>query len=128
MNYRRRRDQAQIEATAEHRRREDAAARLQDAVPLLESMRLTLEEVPTDGRTPSMPYVRPIVVASAPAHFGIRCLEPRCDGRHDLTQPILDGLRKSMTRFGGQSTCDGMLGEVPCDRTLSYLCEATYRK
>jgi hypothetical protein len=126
MNYRRKRDPALVEATAEHRRREDAASRLRDVAPLLQSLRLTFEDVAAEGRVAAATYVRPVVVASAPAHFEIRCMEPRCDGRHDLTTPILDALRRSLTSYSGRSNCDGMVGDMPCDRTLAYSCEATY--
>ena len=127
MYQRRRRDQPLSEATVEHRRREDAAPRLRDAAPRLESLRLTFEDLQEDGRTQLPSYVRPVVIASAPAHFEVRCLEPKCDGRHDLTAEILAGLQKSLSSFRGQSSCNGMVGDASCQRTLSYLCEATYR-
>ena len=53
--------------------------------------------------------------------------EPRCNGRHDLTDAILRGLRQAQSRFAGTSQCDGMVGDVPCNRTLAYECEAGYR-
>jgi hypothetical protein len=55
-------------------------------------------------------------------------MEPRCDGRHDLTQLILRALRQSLAVFAGQSACNGSLGDVPCDRTLAYVGEATYTR
>ena len=73
------------------------------------------------------PYARPIVVESAPACFEIRCMEPRCDGRHDLTDAVLRGLRESKRSFSGTSSCRGMVGDGCCDRVLGYACEATYR-
>jgi hypothetical protein len=127
MNYNRKRDPALVEAAAEHRRREDAAPRLHDQVPQLLTLRLSIEEVRTEGRMQAMAYVRPIVVASAPAHFEVRCMEPRCDGRHDLTAPILKALKQSLPAYRGESTCDGMVADQPCNRTLAYVCEATYR-
>lgn len=123
----RRRDQAQIEATADHRRREDAAPRLRDAITRLESLRLRFDDVRDEGRLVATSYVRPIVVASAPAHFEVRCMEPRCNGRHDLTHAVMHALRQSQSYFEGRSDCDGMVGDVPCDRTLAYVCEASYR-
>lgn len=128
MNPMRKRDRAQVEETVEHRRREDAAPRLLDEVRALQSLRLKLEEVRSEGRQLAMPYVRPIVVATAPAYFEIRCMEPRCDGRHDLTQPLMRALRESQAHFTGQSRCMGMVGDVSCDRLLSYECNATYRR
>ena len=128
MYQRRRRDQPVSEATAEHRRREDAAPRLRDAAPKLESLRVTFEDVQEPGRTQFPSYVRPIVVASAPAHFEVRCMEPKCDGRHDLTPQILAAIARSQVSFSGQSTCNGMVADAGCTRTLAYTCEATYRK
>jgi hypothetical protein len=72
--------------------------------------------------------VRPVVVATAPAHFEIRCMESKCDGKHDLTARLLDALQKALPNFSGQSRCDGMVGDVPCDRILAYACDATYKK
>jgi hypothetical protein len=74
-----------------------------------------------------MSYIRPIVVATAPAHFEVRCTEPKCDGRHDLTQPILRAIRQSLDSCTGESSCGGIIGNVMCDRTLAYVAEATYR-
>jgi hypothetical protein len=99
---------------------------LLDEVAHLKSLRLLLEDVRVEGRLPAQPYIKPIVVASAPAHFEIRCMEPRCDGRHDLTQPILRALRQSLAVYSGESNCDGRIGDAACDHTLAYVCEATY--
>jgi hypothetical protein len=101
---------------------------LLDEIAHLKSLRLLLEDVRVEGRLPAQPYIKPIVVASAPAHFEIRCMEPRCDGRHDLTQPILRALRQSIAVYSGESSCDGRIGDAACDHTLSYVCEATYSK
>jgi hypothetical protein len=127
LNYTRKRDPALAEAAAEHRRREDAAPRLCDEVPRLLSLRITFEDVREQGRVAAPSYARPVVVATAPAHFEIRCMEPKCDGQHDLTSRMLQSLRQGLARFVGQSNCNGMVGDVPCDRTLGYSCEATYR-
>ena len=127
MNYNRKRDPALAEAAAEHRRREDAAARLRDVVPKLLSLRLSIEEVRAQSDMQAMAYVRPIVVASAPAHFEVRCLEPRCDGRHDLTVPILRALKQAQTHFVGESACSGTVAGTPCNRTVAYACDATYK-
>jgi hypothetical protein len=122
----RRRNLEETESTAEHRRREDAAPRLRDEVRRLQTLRLRFDDVRAEGRTVAVSYIKPIVVASAPAYFEIRCMEARCNGRHDLSSAILRGLRQSLTSFGGESSCNGMVGDVACDRTLAYVCEATY--
>jgi hypothetical protein len=114
------------EALAEHRRREDAAPRLRDEVRRLVSLRLTLEDLRDEGRVVAMSYVKPIVVADAPAYFEIRCMEPRCDGRHDLTDAVMHALRQSKPSFAGRSDCPGSMGDTPCARVLAYSCEATF--
>jgi hypothetical protein len=127
MNNLRRRDPAAVEAALERRRQEDAAPRLRDEVEGLLSLRFRFDDLRAEGRTLALPYTRPIVVESAPALFDVRCLEPRCDGRHDLTQPVLRALRQAEKAFAGESPCMGMVGDVPCDRILGYACEANYR-
>ena len=122
----RRRDQQASDALAEQRRREDAAPRLRDKIVGLRSLRLKFEDLRTEGRMTTMSYARPIVVATAPAHFEIRCMEPRCDGRHDLTQPILRALSESRESFAGESSCSGGIHDIPCDRTLAYSYQAAY--
>lgn len=123
----RRRDQARLDAEIEHRRRADAAPRLRDTVVQLESLRLRFEDLQAAGRVVALSYVRPIVVATAPAYFEVRCMEPRCNGRHDLTRAVLHELRQAKPVFEGRSDCDGSVGNVPCDRTLVYSGEADYR-
>lgn len=127
MNYQRKRDPAQIEAAAEQRRREKAAPRLLDEAPTLVSLRLTFEGLRGDDVTGGVAYAKPVVVASAPAYFDVRCMEPRCDGRHDLTGPILKALRAKLTTASGRDACTGMVGDKMCDRALQYAFEATYR-
>lgn len=127
MYHGRRGNQAQSEATAEHRQREDASPRLSAEAPYLASLRLTLDEQRGDNAPTGVSYVRPIVVATAPAHFAIRCMEPRCDGRHDVTEPIMQAIRQRLTRYAGHSACQGLVNNVLCQRTLNYVCDATYR-
>jgi hypothetical protein len=125
---RRRREQERREALVEQHQREDAAPRLRDVAPNLEGLRLSFEDVRPAGRQLAPSYSRPIVVSSAPAMFEIRCLEARCDGRHQLTETILAGLRQSQEIIKGESNCTGVVADELCDRTLSFVCEATYRR
>jgi hypothetical protein len=122
----RKRDQARAEASAENRRREDAAVRLLSRVPRLQTLRLKFDEVRTNGGSSAASYAKPIVVATAPAVFEVRCTEPRCDGRHDLTSAILRALGDGLASYEGESVCHGYINDSPCDRTLKYSCEATY--
>jgi hypothetical protein len=127
MNYYRKRDPAVAEAAAEHRRREDASPRLRDEVPALLTLRLSFEDVRTPEHMQALAYVRPVVVAQAPAYFEVRCMEPRCDGRHDLTNPIVQALKKGTKKLTAENACDGMVASTPCNRVLAYTIEATYK-
>lgn len=126
-NNRRRQATEQVEALTAQRQREDSSPRLHVMFPNLTSMRLRFEDRRTDGRSVALPYTKHIVVSSAPAVFSVRCVEPRCNGRHELTGLVLRGLRTSLTRTEGESICQGSVGDVPCDRTLVFICEAEYR-
>lgn len=117
---------AQLEAREERRRRENSAPRLHDVVPKLTSLRLRLEEEVEAGKPHNPPYTQLVVVATSPALFTVRCLEPRCSGVHDLTEPILQRLVQSETRLEGSSTCGGEVDNAPCKRVLHYVCEAEF--
>lgn len=127
MINKRRRTPAQIEMAAEQLRRERAAPRLRQEAPALVSLRLTFEDLRSADAIGNVSYAKPIVVATAPAYFDVRCAEPRCDGRHDLTAAVLTALRARRTSASGQSVCDGWVGDAACNRALTYGCEATYR-
>jgi hypothetical protein len=85
-----------------------------------------LEDRRANGAT-AMPYTRHVVVATGPALFTVRCSEPRCTGNHELTDVLLRALRQTMPRYEGESTCQGDVGDIPCDRTLVYVYEAEFR-
>ena len=125
--YQRKRNPAQIEMASEQLRRERAAPRLCQEAPALVSLRLTFEDLRSPNAHGNVMYAKPIVVATAPAYFDVRCAEPRCDGRHDLTEAILSALRARLTSSSGQSACTGWTGDVACDRALKYDCVATYK-
>ena len=127
MHYGRKRDLAQSEAAEAYRRRQDAAPALREQAPDLETLRLTFDERRPGGAATAMPYARPIVVNTARAHFEVRCMEPRCDGRHDLTAVILKALRERRTSATEEQACNGIVNNTTCDRTLIVKCEATYR-
>ena len=126
-NNRRQRQAEQLEAQAEQRQREDAAPRLRDVIPELTSLRLHFRDEPAPGRSPAWPYTRHVVVATTPAMFSVRCTEPTCDGRHDLTADILRNLRAHKTRSEGESACQGNVGDNACNRKLVYVYEAEFQ-
>lgn len=123
----RKRAPVHAERTAARREREDAALRLVDAVPRLKSLRMTFSDLPSDGSEKALTYVRPVVVATAPAYFEVPCMHAPCDGRHDLTAAVMDSLSANKKSFAGQSACDGSVEGASCARTLQYKCEASYR-
>lgn len=108
------------------RRREDDAPRLRSAVRQLRSLRLRFASEASSNGGDSARYTKPVVVATAPAHFEIHCLEPRCDGYHDITSTVMAGLGAERGAFSGSSECHGTLGTMPCGRVLVFSAEATY--
>jgi hypothetical protein len=123
---RRKQDAEKREALIERRRQEDAAPRLRDAVPTLQSLRMRFEESrPSSGAV--LEYTRHVMVAMAPALFEVRCSEPRCTGSHDLTSIVLAALRARKPQCEGTSACQGNVGDLQCDRTLSYVCQAEFQ-
>ena len=119
------------ERFAERRRREDAAPRLRNVAPDLVSCRLVLEDRREGAVTAEVAYTRRIVVEHAPALFVIPCGDPACrDGGHDLTVPILRGLREHRAEIKGEDTCygyTGYTGSSPCGRILHFTAFAEYR-
>ena len=126
MTWMHQRDLQALQAAAEHRRREDEAARLYEQVYRLKSLRLRFGDFRPEGRQAAQPYIKLVVIPTAPALFEIRCMEPRCDGRHDLTYEVMQALRQAKTSFSGESPCRGNVGVLECDHVLSYEGAATY--
>ena len=124
-----RRDIEAADRFAERRRRENEAPRLSDIVPRLETLRLEVRETRGGAVLSGMAYVRPVVVARAPALFELVCQDPACrDGGHDLTMSVLRNLREGLERFQGDDACRGQVGSADCRRILEYTATATYRK
>ena len=122
------RDSAQAEATAEWRRRQNAAPWLRDASPQLKSLRLMFDEARTDGSHSGRAYASPVLVDSARARFEVRCLEPRCDGMHDLTAQVLRAIQEHRKADCIRSPCDGYINQQhQCSRTLVCSLEIGYR-
>jgi hypothetical protein len=117
----RRDSQAAKQRSADRRLREDGAPRLANEVKKLSSLRLDVE----NG---SSKYAWRIVVERAPALFEVPCPEDQCEnGGHDLTRAITHDLRRSATRFEGESVCQGTTPLGVCGRVLKYVGVATYR-
>ena len=114
---------------AERRRREDEAPRLASRVPLLESLRLEIEERRPGAVSADVQHVKRVTVESAPALFDLTCCDRSCkDGGHDITRSIMMELERGSTDFEGEDTCHGALGSAQCSRVLRYKAFATYRQ
>lgn len=128
MNGFRQRHSEAAARSAERRRREDAAPRLLELVPTLESLTLEVQERRADTTVAETSHVRRIPVAHAPALFELPCHDTFCNGGgHDVTAEILKALRAGMQRFEGEDACGGTTGAAPCARVLHYVATASYR-
>jgi hypothetical protein len=115
------------ERAAERRRREEAAPRLAERVPKLESLKLEVQELRAGAAIPESTHVRRIPVPHAAALFDLPCLDSFCkDGGHDVTQQILRHLERGETKFEGEDACRGQTGNAGCQRVLRYTAFATY--
>jgi len=128
MNGFRQRHSEAAARSAERRRREDAAPRLRDVVPNLETLTLEVQERRAETPVAESSHVRRIPVAHAPALFELPCHDSFCNGGgHDVTAEILKHLRSGALRFDGEDGCSGSTGAAPCARVLHYVATATYR-
>jgi hypothetical protein len=127
MNFRRRKTEA-AERFAERRRREDAAPRLKDRAPELESLRLEIEELHDTSDTARAKHVRHIVVEHAPALFVFPCGDPSCEGGgYDVTDAVMRALDSHAEHFTAEDHCYGSVGSASCARTLRVNGTATYK-
>lgn len=122
-----RRDSEAAQRFTERRKREDDAPRLHEEAPDLVTFDLELTEEGSDTAA-AMKHLRRVVVASAPAHFEIPCLDPSCvGGGHDLTDAIMRALRAHASTFEGEDACHGSVRTAACGRVLRFAGVATYR-
>ena len=97
--------------------------------PLLESLRLEIEERRPGAVSADVQHVKRVPVESAPALFDLTCCDRSCkDGGHDITRAIMMELERGSTDFEGEDTCHGALGSAQCSRVLRYKAFATYRQ
>jgi hypothetical protein len=126
--FRQRQSEAAARA-AERRRREDAAPRLRDQVPALETLRLDIQERRAETLIAETSHTRRIPVEHAPALFELPCHDAFCtEGGHDVTQVIVRALQSGQTEFEGEDACNGHTGTAPCQRVLRYVATASYRR
>jgi hypothetical protein len=110
--------------------RENAAPRLKQVVPELESLRLSLVENRGGYPITGTRRVQHVMVDSASTLFEIPCSESSCQGGgHDLTHTVFPRLRHRRPEFSGSSECTGAIGGGhPCTRSLEYSFEAKYTR
>ena len=108
--------------------RENDAQRLSEAVPSLETLRLSIAFKNGDGSAqPS--HARVVVVQRAPAIFWVPCANKDCKhGGYEITRPVLDALMARKTTFTGTAHCSGeQANGSRCEGELQYEGTATYR-
>jgi hypothetical protein len=112
----------------ERRQREDAAPRLRDEVPQLESLVLGFVTRRGSLAIGELSYTRRVVVDSAPALFEVACPDRACDGGgYDITRSLLRHLVAGDTTMTGTQECGGSMGSAACNCVLEFTGTATYR-
>lgn len=122
------RDNKRVEAAQNQRGREDLAPRLRDVVAPLQTLRLRFKDARESGEQAGLSYAKPIMVANAPAHFEVCCMDKACNGRHDITEPLMEALHARQAKYAGRSKCAGTVNDLPCEHTLVYEADATYSR
>ena len=118
-----------VKRAAERRMREDAAKRLNEVVPALDALVLTIEECDSDKASLApieVTHTRRIVVDRAPAVFDLPCYDRHCDGGHDVTSSVIRALEARKTRFEGRHRCSGHSKHGDCRLELHFVAEAHY--
>lgn len=114
-------------AAKKRREREEAAKRLHQVVPELESLTLAISDTADNEGALPVSYIRHVVVTMAPAMFDLPCGDKKCEeGGYDVTQKMMRRLRDGDTRWSGKSKCRGSKKGEPCARELEFDAEASY--
>jgi len=114
-------------AAKKRREREDAAKRLSEVVPELESLKMWISDTADDEGALPVSYVRHVVVTTAPALFDLPCGDKKCEeGGHDVTRKMMRRLRQGETTWTGKSRCRGTKKGEPCARELEVEVQAEY--
>ena len=110
------------------RAREDAAGKLADRCPDLESLSIDVHEAREGGWLTDTKYTLRIPVAGASALFEVSCSDRGCrEGGYDVTHEVMRALLSRSERFEGETPCHGRCGNGECARVLHYVGRATYR-
>jgi hypothetical protein len=122
-----RRDPEALARARERREKDDAAKRLREVFPDLASLKLKVAEKPkaaTDDK--AITHIKHVIIDRAPARFELPCCDHKCDGSHDVTAMVLEGLTNKDTSITGKDPCGGQAKEGPCHFELSFEAVATY--
>lgn len=123
----RRRNTEASERFAQRRAREEAAPRLKERAPDLQTLKLEVEE--SADTTTYSKHTRIIVVDRAPALFVIPCGDTSCTGGgYEITDAVMHNLRMHSEHFDADDRCMGTIGSAPCRRVLHVNATATYSK
>ncbi len=124
MHLHRKKNSATAQRSADRREREEQAPRLLTSVPVLKSLRISIEDRYPLGVTK---HVRHVMVARAPALFVIACGDATCDSEgHDITSEVMRALYARSTTLESESRCDGNVGTAQCPRILHFKLQAEY--
>lgn len=97
-------------------------------MPRLESLRLEVEERRGASTIGETRHVRHIIVGRAPALFLLQCGDSHCkDGGHDVTDTLLDGLKRGLDEVVAEDVCFGQVGTAQCGRVVKVVAKPTYR-
>jgi hypothetical protein len=113
-------------SSALRREREKEAQRLREVVPKLESLRIEVDEKHPGQDEADVSHIKIVQVAHAPAMFDLPCCDRTCDGGHDVTVGILEGLLAGEAKMEGRDACGGTTKFGVCDLELHYIATATY--
>jgi hypothetical protein len=113
----------------QRQRDEDDAPRLAAEIPRLRTLRMTVAFTRGASKLVESTHIRVVVVQRAPALFRVACADHDCrDGGHDITDSVMNALRRGATTFSGEDACHGTLGsaESRCSGNMRFEAEATY--
>ncbi len=122
-----RRDPEALARARERREKNDAAKRIKEIVPNLATMKLQVSEKPIKADADkAITHIKHVIVDRAPARFELPCCDHKCDGSHDFTEFVLEGLQKKEASFSSTDPCGGAAKEGPCHFEMTITAMATY--
>jgi hypothetical protein len=122
-----RRDPEALARARERREKDDAAPRLNEVVTNIKTLKLQIDEKPKAADDDkAISHTKIIIVRRAPARFELPCCDHKCDGSHDFTEQVLEGLKAGKKTFSAIDVCGGTAKEGPCPFEMKFTAIATY--